>query len=94
MPAYPLPRPPEYGSPAWQALPDTDPAKTLAVLFAAECWRRWWQPDAHAWRLAAAERHTAARFKAVACDLSAALDWATQANQPSFAELQRRRGLA
>lgn len=31
---------PAYGSEAWAALPDTDPAKVAATVAAAEAWRR------------------------------------------------------
>lgn len=90
MTPLPVP-PPEYGSPAWSALPNDDPAKTHAVLLAAECWRRYWQPDAQAWRADATEREIRRRLRAMSADLSTGLDWRQIATAPSYAELERRR---
>lgn len=84
-------RPPAYGSPAWAALPDEHPGKQAAVLHAAECWRRYWQPDITALRADAAERDLRARLREMSWDLSAGRDWRRAATAPSYAELERRR---
>jgi hypothetical protein len=87
-------RPPEYGSPTWAALPDTDPAKMLAVLIAAECWRRYWTPEARTWRAETAERDIRRRLRALSADLSTALDWRAFATaHTSYAELEHRRAI-
>lgn len=88
-------QPPEYGSPAWHALPVDHPRREQAVWEAAEEWRRYWQPEAIAERLRAEldliDRATLERFKAISADVSRAWDASRYCTGPSFAELQRRR---
>lgn len=36
---------PEYGSPAYEALPADDPRRTASLVRAAECWRAWTSPE-------------------------------------------------
>ncbi|HEX5403971.1 MAG TPA: hypothetical protein VFX16_16925 [Pseudonocardiaceae bacterium] len=89
--------PPEYGSPAWHALPCGHPDRNLAVWQAAEAWRCYWQPAAIAERLRAEldliDRATLERFKAASADLSRAWDASRHCAGPTFAELNRRRTL-
>jgi len=42
---------PDYGTPAWSALPDNSPAKVAATVIAAECFRQQTDPAWIAWRL-------------------------------------------
>jgi hypothetical protein len=90
-------QPPEYGSPAWQALPVDHPDRDRAVWQAAEAWRRYWRPDAIAERLRAEldliDRITLDRFKAASADLSVAWDLSRYCTGPTQTELQRRRAL-
>lgn len=58
---------PEYGSPEWEELADTDRRKAAAAVVAAERWRVYWSPEQHAARLRdelAAARHIAAEEEA------------------------------
>jgi hypothetical protein len=90
-------QPPEYGSPAWHALPAGDPDRERAVWQAAEAWRRYWQRDAIAERLRAeldqVDRATLERFKAASANVSRAWDLSRHCTGPTFAELRRRRAL-
>jgi hypothetical protein len=90
-------QPPEYGSPAWRALPHGHPDRERAVWQAAEAWRCYWQPPAIAERLRAEldliDRATLERFKAASADLSRAWDVSRHCAGPTFAELSRRRTL-
>ncbi|MQA14426.1 MAG: hypothetical protein GEV09_09705 [Pseudonocardiaceae bacterium] len=83
--------PPAYGTDAWVALPDDHPGKWVAVLLAAECWRRYWTPDMRALRADAAERALRVRLRAMCRDLADGRDWRQHATAPSYAELERRR---
>lgn len=88
-------QPPEYGAPAWHALPAGHPDRERAVWRAAEAWRRYWTPEAIAARLRAeldlADRIWLERFKAMTADVSRAWDAVRYCAGPSFLELQRRR---
>ena len=87
--------PPAYGSPAWAALPDTDPAKVRAVIDAAESWRRHCTPEAIAGRLRAEldaiDRAATARVKAAAEEVAGGLDWRRLQTGPDAAAMHRRR---
>ena len=89
---------PAYGSPEWEALPDTDPGKVAATVAAAEAWRRSTHPDVVADRLAldlAAARFVAAREAEEAAALafrSVSDGVVSRAGRPTFAELSAERG--
>lgn len=36
----------EYGSPAWDKLPPSDPRRIASCVLAAEAWRAFWEPEA------------------------------------------------
>ncbi len=86
---------PQLGTAEWEHLDDGDPRKVGAVFVAAREWstitslRRWKVLDEP--RQAEVERLTLQREASHA--VSAALDWTKQAARPSFATLQRRRGV-
>jgi len=86
---------PQLGTAEWEHLDDGDPRKVGAVFVAASEWstitslRRWKVLDEP--RQAEVERLTLQREASHA--VSAALDWTKQAARPSFATLQRRRGV-
>lgn len=42
---------PAYGSPEFDALPETSPLRVAAAVAAAEAWRTYWSPEEHARRL-------------------------------------------
>lgn len=88
---------PEYGSPAWHALPADHPDRIRALRQAAEAWRRYWLPAAIARRLRneldLIDRITLDRFKAISADVSRAWDASRHCSGPTFAELRRRRTL-
>lgn len=88
---------PEYGSPAWHALPSGHPDRERAVWEAAEAWRRYWQPEAIAERLRTEldmlDRIALERFKAASADVAAAWDVSRYCAGPTYAELRRRRTL-
>ena len=90
-------QPPEYGSPAWHALPADHPHRTRAVWEAAEQWRRYWLPEAIAERLRIEldliDRVSLERFKAASTDISRAWEVSRHCVGPTFAELRRRRTL-
>lgn len=90
-------QPPEYGSPAWHALPADHPDRDRAVWEAAEAWRSYWTPAAIAERLRAEldliDRATLDRFKAASADVSRAWDLSVHCVGPRHVELQRRRQL-
>jgi len=84
---------PMAGSPDWCRLADDDPRKWAAVVRAALAWVSESTPTATARQLRAeldaVDSAVADRFKAAACELSAAHTWA--AVGPAHAELERRR---
>lgn len=82
---------PAYGSPEWQQLDRDDPRRAAAIVFAAECWRRYWTPDMVTDRAEQFETEIAARLREAAHAISAGQNWVRVANAPSYAELQRRR---
>jgi hypothetical protein len=91
--AYPpLMRPPEYGSPEYEALPADDPLRQQSVTFAADCWRRL-TASPHCAEIIADlfewERRKSLRETSNA--VSAAADWRALASAPTYAELERRR---
>lgn len=88
-----LSRPPEYGSPEWHALDKDDPRRREAVLFAADCWRLL-MSSPHVSDLLAEwvewmHRKTA---REASWAISAATDWRSVADAPTYAELEHRRG--
>ncbi|MFC0439420.1 DUF2742 domain-containing protein [Kutzneria buriramensis] len=84
---------PLAGSPDWSRLADDDPRKWAAVVTSALAWLSEATSAATARRLRAEldaiDRAVAERFKAAACELSAAHEWS--ATGPAHAELERRR---
>ncbi len=86
---------PQLGTAEWEHLDGGDPRKVGAVFVAAREWttitslRRWKVLDEP--RQAETERLTTQREASHA--VSTALDWTKQAGRPSFAVLQRRRGV-
>ncbi len=82
---------PAYGSPAWSALPLSDPRAVAAVAVAAECWRQECDPERIAERLRAElaaerrvdEQEDAEELARIVRDLAA---------RPTFAQLCDRRG--
>lgn len=73
---------PIFGSAAWCALDDEDPAKVFAAVRAALA---WWMEQERALTEAAAAQVQASHA------ISASLNWAATAREPSFVELSRRR---
>ncbi len=84
---------PLVGSPDWCRLAEGDPRKWGAVVIGALAWVSETTPAATAERLRAEldeiDQVVAERFKAAACELSAARMWS--AVGPTHAELERRR---
>jgi len=86
---------PQLGTAEWEHLDNGDPRKIGAVFVAASEWttitslRRWKVLDEP--RQAEAERRTRQRMASYA--ICAAVDWTQQSQQPSFAELTRRRSV-
>lgn len=86
---------PRYGSTDWDVLPDQDPRRAAAILIAAEAWRDHCSPE----RVAADMRDSLAEIRDVidqtlvetSHDVAMAADWARIFNQPTHAELVRRR---
>jgi hypothetical protein len=90
-------QPPEYGTPAWDALPCDHPDRTRAVWEAAEAWCRYWKPEVIAERLRTEldfiDRVTLERFKTASVDVSRVWDASRLCAGPTHAELRRRRAL-
>ncbi len=90
--AGPVPAP---GTPAWCALDDHDPRKTVAVIRAALAWVEERTPEATAARLRAELDHDdqvrAQLVKEMAHDLSGAADWSRIAAGPTARQLAERR---
>jgi hypothetical protein len=73
---------PIFGSAAWCALEDKDPAKVFAAVRAALA---WWMEQDRALTEAAAAQVQASHA------VSASLNWSATAREPSFVDLSRRR---
>lgn len=70
---------PEYGSPAFHALPDTSPLRVASAVAAAEAWRTYWSPAEHARRLETELAASRAAQVAGADRLADAIGWAAGA---------------
>lgn len=83
---------PLYGSPEWDALPDTDPRRVAAVARAAEAWRRGGEAEhlAVQLRMELAEDDLLFRMRLQLAERDARADYVAS-TAPSWAELQRRR---
>lgn len=90
-----LSRPPEYGSPEWQALDRDDPRRKEAVFFAADCWRLL-TSSPHVSELLGewVEWMHRRTMREASWVISAAEDWKALASpsHPTYAELEERRG--
>lgn len=87
-------RPPEYGSPEWQALAKDDPQRKEAVLFAADCWRLLMaSPHAESLLVEWVEWMYRRTMREASWAISEAEDWTAVASLPTYAELRKRRQL-
>jgi hypothetical protein len=84
---------PAYGSPAWSALPSHDPRRTVALIMAAEQWRR--HTAREAWLVHLAEEDPDEWFRVVTADADAQARRIAPAlaRQPTHAELTARRAV-
>lgn len=87
-------RPPEYGSPEWRALPQDDPQRREAALFAADCWRLL-MSSPHVSELLGewVEWMHRRTVREASWAISEAVSWRAVAKHPTYAELARRRRL-
>jgi len=89
---------PALGSPAWVALPDTDPRKTAAAVGPAVAYlidnTQAVIESRLRGELAAIDHAVVARIRTASWDLSGAQDWRHAAHCPSHADLVRRRSQA
>lgn len=84
---------PDYGSAAWEQLPDEHPAKVAACVIAAECWRTYTDPAEVAFRLRL-------ELDAMRAEAEAPGQWTPDtvaavhrtATRPRYSELCDRRG--
>ncbi len=86
--------PVRYGSAGWHALDRRDPRWVAAAFHFAEAWRHHVDPVAIAAELADELERGRWELRQASWDVSAALDWRAVAERPTYAELQRRRGVA
>jgi hypothetical protein len=85
-------RPPEYGSPEWQALAADDPLRRESVLFAADAWRLLnSSPHVEDLLLEWVEWLRRKTLRETSWSISAAVDWREVATSPTYEELERRR---
>ncbi|MDH2393350.1 hypothetical protein QCN29_32220 [Streptomyces sp. HNM0663] len=82
---------PAYGTPAWSALPAADPRRTVAILTAAEQWRRHTAREAWLDHLADTDPDEWFRIVTVDANAHARTIAGGLARRPTVAELDARR---
>ena len=85
-------RPPEYGSPEWQALAVDDPLRRESVLFAADSWRLLCSsPHVDDLLFEWVEWLRRLTLREASWRVSSAVEWSSVASGPTYAELASRR---